>query len=154
MIARGRPFDRFVYLASGPSYPIALEASLRVQEMSIADSEAYHSLDDRHRPKATADRNALLPLFSLPDDALGLSLARDVKALGVTLMVVVAGADRYGGIADLAISSAARLDEGVAGALSLVQRQTFAYETAMRRGGNPDAPQDPSEVVILEPLDG
>ena len=153
-IARGRPFDRFVYLASGPSYPIALEASLKVQEMSIATSEAYHSLDYRHGPKATADRNTFLTLFALPDDALGLSLARDVKALGVTLLVVGPGADRYDGIADLAIPSAAGLDEGAASALSLLPLQILAYETAMRRGKNPDAPENLSKVVILESVDG
>ena len=87
-IAHSHPFDRFVYLASGSSYPIALEASLKVQEMSISTSETYYSLEYRHGPKAVADTSTLLVLFALSDTSLGVSLARDMKALGVTLLVV------------------------------------------------------------------
>ncbi len=149
-IARRRPFDRFVYLASGSNYPIALEASLKVQEMAIATSEAYHSLEYRHGPKATADHNTLLTLFAPPDTGLGLSLARDMKALDVTLIVVGAKADDYAGIADLIVPAPAGLDDGQASLLSLMPLQIVAFETAMRRGKNPDAPEKLSKVVILE----
>lgn len=154
VIAHSRPFDRFVYLASGPSYPIALEASLKVQEMSITTTEAYHSLEYRHGPKATADRNTFLTLFALSDVELGLSLARDMKALGVTLLVVGPGAEHYRGVADLAIPAAAGLNEGRSSPVSLLPLQILAFETAMRRGKNPDAPENLSKVVILEPVHG
>lgn len=153
VIAHSRPFDRFVYLASGASYPIALEASLKVQEMSIATSEAFHSLEYRHGPKANADRNTLLTLFALSDADLGMSLARDMKALGVTLLVVGPQADRYGDIADLVIPMTAGLDDGQASILSLLPLQIVAFETAMRRDKNPDAPENLSKVVILEPAE-
>lgn len=150
-LAHGRPFDRFVYLASGSSYPIALEAGLKVQEMSISTSETYHSLEYRHGPKATADRDTLLTLFALPDTALGLSLARDMKALDVTLLVVGPGAERYDGIADLVVPAPAGLDDAQASLLGLMPLQIAAFETAMRKGKDPDAPEKLSKVVILEP---
>ena len=153
-IANLRAFDRFVFLASGTSYPIALEAGLKVQEMSISTSETYHSLEYRHGPKATAGRDTLLTLFALTDIDLGLSLARDMKALGVTLIVVGPGADRYEGIADMVIAAPAGIDEGAASVLSLLPLQITAFETAMRRGKNPDAPENLSKVVILEPVHG
>lgn len=153
-IARHRPFNRFVYLGSGPSHPIALEASLKAQEMSISTSEAYHSLEYRHGPKACADADTLLTLFTLSDLDLGLALARDMKALGVTLLVVGPGADHYGGIADMVVPAPAGLDEGCASTLSLMPLQIVAFETAMRRGKNPDAPENLSKVVILEPIGG
>lgn len=153
-LTRLQPFDRFVYLASGPSYPIALEASLKAQEMSISTAEAYHSLEYRHGPKATADRNTLLTLFTLSDPDMGLSLARDMKALGVTLIVVGPDADRYAGIADMAIASNVGTDEGLSSAISLLPLQILGFETAIRRGKNPDAPENLSKVVILEAVDG
>lgn len=153
-IAHSRPFNRFVYLASGPCYPIALEASLKVQEMSMSTSEAYHSLEYRHGPKATADRNTLLTLFALPDADLGLSLAHDMKALDVSLLVVGSGAEAYKGVADLAIPAFATLDRRLSNIISLLPLQIVAYETAMRRGKNPDAPENLSKVVILETVDG
>jgi glucosamine--fructose-6-phosphate aminotransferase (isomerizing) len=153
-LARLRPFDRFVYLASGPSYPIALEAGLKVQEMSISTAEAYHSLEYRHGPKATADRNTFLTIFALSDLGRGLALARDMKALGVTLLVVGPGADQYGGIADMVIPAPLDMDEGHASVTSLLPLQILAFETAMRKGKNPDAPENLSKVVILEKVTG
>jgi glucosamine--fructose-6-phosphate aminotransferase (isomerizing) len=147
-LAHRGPFDR---LASGANYPLALEASLKAQEMAIATSEAYHSLEYRHGPKATADRNTLLTLFALSDAGLGLSLARDMKALGVTLLVVGPGAARYGEVADLVVPAPADCDDGQASLISLMPLQILAFETAMRRGKNPDAPEKLNKVVILEP---
>ena len=150
-LARRRSFDRFVYLASGPSYPIALEASLKAQEMSISTSEAYHSLEYRHGPMANVNRETMLTLFCLPDTELGLSLARDMKDLGATLLVVGPNADRYGETADVTVATAPGLDDGQASLLSLLPLQIVAFETAMRKGKNPDAPEKLSKVVILEP---
>jgi glucosamine--fructose-6-phosphate aminotransferase (isomerizing) len=150
-LAQRLAFDRFVYLASGANYPLALEASLKAQEMAIVTSEAYHSLEYRHGPKATADGKTLLSLFALRDAGLGLSLARDMKALGVTLLVVGPGAEDYAAVADLVVAAPAGLDDGQASLLSLMPLQILAYETAMRCGKNPDAPEQLSKVVILEP---
>lgn len=149
-LANLRSFDRFVFLASGADYPIALEAGLKIQEMSISTSETYHSLEYRHGPKATADAETLLTLFALSDPALGLPLARDMKALGVTLLVVGAGAERYDGIADMTVPAPAELDAGAASVLSLLPLQIVAHATALRKGKNPDAPENLSKVVILE----
>jgi glucosamine--fructose-6-phosphate aminotransferase (isomerizing) len=150
-LAHRGPFDRFVCLASGANYPLALEAGLKAQEMAIVTSEAYHSLEYRHGPKATADRNTLLTLFALSDAGLGLSLARDMKALGVTLLVVGPDAARYAEVADLVVPAPAALDDGQASLISLMPLQILAFETAMRRGKNPDAPEKLNKVVILEP---
>lgn len=150
-LARRRSFDRFVYLASGPSYPIALEASLKAQEMSASTSEAYYSLEYRHGPMATVDRDTMLTLFCLPEIELGLSLARDMKNLHATLLVVGADAYHYRGIADLTVPTLAGLDDGQASLLTLLPLQIVAFETAMRRGKDPDAPKNLSKVVILEP---
>lgn len=152
-LARRRAFDRFVYLASGASYPIACEASLKAQEMSISTSEAYHSLEYRHGPMATANRDTLLTLFCLPDTRLGLSLARDMKVFGATLLVLGRDADRYAGIADLAVPTPEGLDDGQASLLSLLPLQILAFETAMRKGNDPDAPKNLNKVVILERAD-
>lgn len=153
-LARRRSFDRFVFLGSGPSYPLAHEAGLKIQEMSCSTSEAYHSLEYRHGPKATADADTLLVLFALADVALGRALARDMTALGVTLLVVGPGAEAYRDIAHLVVSIPAGLDEGQAAAATLLPLQLVAFETAMRRNKDPDAPDNLSRVVILEPVRG
>lgn len=148
-IANRRAFDRFVFLASGANYPLAVEASLKIQEMSISTSEAYHSLEYRHGPKATADADTLVSLIALPDTGHGQALARDVKALGVTLLVTGPDAESYSGIADLAIPTGVGLGDGPAAVLNLLPLQIMAFETAMRRGQDPDAPANLSKVVVF-----
>lgn len=148
-IANRRAFDRFVFLASGPLYPIGVEASLKIQEMSISTSEAYHSLEYRHGPKATADSDTLIALLSLSDPEYGLPLARDVKALGVTLMVTGAGAEAYAGIADLCVPVPAGMSAAQASILALMPLQIMAYATALRRGNDPDTPANLSKVVTF-----
>ena len=148
-LVQSRPFDRFVFLGSGPSYPVALEASLKVQEMSIATSEAYHSLEYRHGPKATAGANTLVSLFALEDDSLGQSLVRDIRSLGATVLVVGSRAQAYVEVADLVIVAGNDSDPGRAASIDLLPLQVLAYENAMRRGRNPDAPINLSKVVLF-----
>lgn len=148
-LANKQDFDRFVFLASGANYPIGVEASLKIQEMSISTSEAYHSLEYRHGPKATADAETLVCLISLSDTGHGVALARDLKALGVTLLVTGPGAADYAEIADLALPTGLGMTDGQASALTLMPMQMIAFETAMRRGQDPDAPVNLAKVVLF-----
>jgi len=147
-LANARAFNRFVFLGSGPFYPLTLEGALKIQEMAIATSEAYHSLDYRHGPKACADDDTLIVLFTLPDLDHGRALARDIKALGATLVVIGADADKYDNIADMAIAT--DIEDAAAGAAAaLLPVQMFAYATALRRDQNPDAPVNLAKVVTF-----
>ncbi|HZY69042.1 MAG TPA: SIS domain-containing protein [Devosia sp.] len=148
-LAQSRPFDRFVFLASGPHYPLAVEASLKIQEMAISTSEAYQSLEYRHGPKATADAETLVSLMPLSDRHHGLALARDLKALGVALLVTGPGAADYVDIADLTIDPAVEMSAGVSAATTLLPLQVMAFETAIRRGQDPDAPVNLAKVVLF-----
>lgn len=147
-LANARSFDRFVFLGSGSSYPLTLEGALKIQEMAIATSEAYHSLDYRHGPKACADQNTAIVLFTLSDRDLGLALARDIKALGATLIVIGSDADAYGKIADMAVPIGTK-DDAAGSAAALMPIQMFAFATALRRGQDPDAPVNLSKVVMF-----
>ena len=148
-LASARDFDRFVFLGSGPSYPLACEAALKIQEMAIATSEAYHSLDYRHGPQACADAATMVTLFALPDREHGLALARDLKALGAGLMVVGPDAAGYDGVADGVVATPQGVSEAQAAALMLLPVQSFALATALRRGKDPDRPVNLSKVVTF-----
>lgn len=147
-LAHTRGFDRFVFLGSGPDYPLTLESALKVQEMAIATSEAYHSLDYRHGPKACADANTAITLFSLPDREFGLSLARDIKALGATLLVIGADAGAYAAVADMCVETGMQTT-AASSAAALLPVQIFAFATALRLGCDPDAPVNLSKVVVF-----
>lgn len=148
-LANAAAFDRFVFLGSGPSHPLTLEGALKIQEMAISTSEAYHSLDYRHGPKACANGSTVAVLYTLSDRLHGVSLARDLKALGTTVLVVGSDADAYEEFADLKVKTPGELDEGQAAVLLILPLQLFAFETAIRRGQNPDAPVNLSKVVVF-----
>ena len=57
----------------------------------------------------------------------------------------------FDGIADLVVPVGGGLDDGQASLLSLLPLQILAFETAMRKDKDPDAPENLSKVVILEP---
>lgn len=143
-----RDFDRFVFLGSGPDHALAREAGLKVQEMAIATSEAYHSLDYRHGPKACADERTLVCLLTLPDRGHGLALARDVRALGAALLALGTDAAAYAS-ANLALPLPGGLDEGRGAAVLMLPLQILAFATALQRGKDPDAPVNLTRVVTL-----
>lgn len=146
-LANRAAYDRFVFLGSASSYPLALESGLKIQEMAVATSEAYHSLDYRHGPKACATDKTVVVLFALSDRTHGLALARDVKALGATLMVIGKDAMAYDTIADLAVAT--DIDDAAGSAAMMLPVQMFACATALRRGQNPDAPVNLTKVVLF-----
>ena len=148
-LANSRPYDRFVFLGSGPAHPLALESALKIQEMAIATSEAYHSLDYRHGPKACADANTAVFLFSLHDRNHGLALTRDIKALWATVIVIGTDAPAYDKVADLTVAPGKLTAEAAASAACMLPVQMFAFATALRRGQNPDAPVNLSKVVMF-----
>lgn len=148
-LANARPYDRFVFLGSGPQHPLTQEAGLKIQEMAVATSEAYYSLDYRHGPKACANANTMVTLFTLSDRAQGLALARDIRALGADLIVIGPDAAAYANHATYSIVPGEMADAEAAGAAMMLPIQTFAYHTALRRAQNPDAPLNLSKVVVL-----
>ncbi len=148
-LANKRPYDRFVFLGSGPQHPLTQEAGLKMQEMALATSESYYSLDYRHGPKACANADTMVTLFALSDRAQGLALASDIRALGADLIVIGPDAAAYAEHASCVIVPVGMANPEVAGAAMMLPIQTFAFHTALRRSQNPDAPLNLSKVVVL-----
>lgn len=142
-------YDRFVFLGSGAQHPLTQEAGLKIQEMAVATSEAYFSLDYRHGPKACANAETMVTLFTFSDRAQGLALARDVRALGAGLIVIGPDAAAYGEHANCTIVPVGMPDAEAAAAAMMVPIQLFAYHTALRRCVDPDLPVNLSRVVVL-----
>lgn len=150
VLAHAHSFDRFVFLASGPGYPMAREAALKMQEMAIVTSEAYHSLEYRHGPKSTADDRTLVVLFARDEGReLESSLLQDLREYGVQTMVIAEDAHGFGAEVDVVIELASGVDEEQRIVLPLVAAQLLAYETAMRRNEDPDVSRNLTQVVRL-----
>ena len=144
-------FHRFFFLGNGPCYGLASEAMLKMKEMSLSDSEAYHTLEFRHGPKSMVDpETVVVGLLSDEARAQESTVLAEMRGLGAQLLVL----DDQDQMAD-SVSEAYRvqLASGLPTAdrlvLYLPVLQLLAYHRSMAKGLNPDEPRNLTAVVTL-----
>ena len=143
-------WERVIYLGSGPYYGLACEAMLKLKEMSLSWSEAYHFLEFRHGPISLVDERTLVIglLSDTAEDAERAVLA-DVRRLGGRTLAI---ADAPGAGADetYAVDLGSGLNERARAALYLPLLQLFAFHRARARGLDPDRPRHLQQAVVLQ----
>jgi glucosamine--fructose-6-phosphate aminotransferase (isomerizing) len=141
-LASDSSLDRFYFLASGPSYGLACELSLKMKEMSLSQSEPFHFLEFRHGPQSMVGRSTLIVgLLSGSNQANELAVLEEMR--GKHAHTVSIGE----GHAEVSLPSG--LSEFSRSVLYLPFGQLLAYERAMSRGLDPDHPQHLEAVVKL-----
>ncbi|MGH9445063.1 MAG: SIS domain-containing protein [Terriglobia bacterium] len=146
-----RDFADYVCLGQGPYYGLACEGALKVQEMSCSYSQAFHTLEFRHGPKAITGPETLI-VFLL--SASGLEAEREVleevKSLGGTTLVVANEVDeRTRRNSDLLIHLDLAGDEYSRLAAYIIPGQLLGLYTGLKKGLDPDRPRHLSRAVIL-----
>jgi glucosamine--fructose-6-phosphate aminotransferase (isomerizing) len=135
-------WERFYFLGSGVEHGLALEAMLKMKEMSLTSSEGYHVLEFRHGPMSMVDRTAAV-----------VGLVADGRAAAET--AVLAEMARLGAEVLDARDLAPPAGVWWADPLPMLPAlQLLAYERAMSKGLDPDQPRHLSAVVELETIDG
>ena len=132
----------FYFLASGAMFGIASEAMLKLKEMSLTASEAYHAMEFRHGPMSMCDATAaVVGLVSPERAALELAVLDDVTPMGPRV-VTIGEAQQHPVPSDL--PSWARP------VLYLVPLQLLALERALSKGLDPDNPRHLTAVIELD----
>ncbi|PWK60730.1 glutamine--fructose-6-phosphate transaminase (isomerizing) [Roseicyclus mahoneyensis] len=142
-----------LFLGRGVMYATALEAALKLKELSYIHAEAYASGELKHGPIALIDRS--LPVLVIaPHDGLfdkTVSNMQEVMARGgpVTLITDSAGAAiaSEGTRAVLVLPLASRL---TAPMLYAIPAQLLAYHTAIAKGTDVDQPRNLAKSVTVE----
>jgi glucosamine--fructose-6-phosphate aminotransferase (isomerizing) len=137
------------FLGSGPRYGLACEGMLKLKEMSLTTSEAYHFLEFRHGPKSMVDAQTLV--VGLLSDAARepeMAVLREMKGLGAKTLVLSESRDDLAW-ADHLVGFESGLPEVCQLPLYLPVLQLFAYHRAVGKGLNPDAPRHLDAVVQL-----
>jgi glucosamine--fructose-6-phosphate aminotransferase (isomerizing) len=146
----GIDWGRVIFLGSGPYYGLACEAMLKLKEMALSWSEAYHFAEFRHGPISLVDGNSLI--VGLLSDTAGdaeRALLSDVRGLGGQTLAI--GAHPPGpDAATYSVSLTPSLPELARGALYLLPLQLLAYHHAIMRGADPDRPRHLQQTVMLE----
>lgn len=147
-----RSFEDYVFLAQGPLVGIAHESSLKLTEMSCSYSQAYHTLEFRHGPKAIVGPETCLTFFvSETGKDAECEVLAEMKELGGVIIAVCNRANKMiRASSDLVFELGLDVPETATLAPYVVPAQLLGCYTGMKKGLNPDAPKNLSRVVILD----
>jgi glucosamine--fructose-6-phosphate aminotransferase (isomerizing) len=144
-------FKSFVFLGHGPLFGIASESMLKITEMSLSISNVFHSLEFRHGPMSRVDENTLITFFiskqSLDYEK---SLVKEMQDLGAKTLVIcdnVTSDIKNNADFIIELNSGMRQFENLI--LYLPIAQFIGYYQAIKKGLNPDEPQNLTQVVTL-----
>ncbi|MCG8347346.1 MAG: SIS domain-containing protein [Chloroflexales bacterium] len=146
--------ERFFFLGSGPQHGIAREAMLKMKEMSLAYSEAYHTLEFRHGPMSMVNEHTLvIGLVSEEAAQQELAVLADMRRHGAHTLTIV---DQLTEDADeppnQTIVLNSQLPAWARVILYLPVLQLLSYYKAMASGLDPDRPTNLDAVVLLKSL--
>jgi glucosamine--fructose-6-phosphate aminotransferase (isomerizing) len=135
-LARNASLGSFYFLGSGALFGIASEGMLKLKEMSLTASEAYHALEFRHGPMSMCDETAaVIALISRERFELEQAVLDDIAPFGAQLVKV--------GVSVESPSWAIP-------ALYLLPLQLLALERALAKGLDPDHPRHLTAVIHLD----
>jgi len=141
-LGRDDRFDRFYFLGSASRYGLACELNLKMKEMSLSFSEAFHFLEFRHGPKSMVTESTLLiGLLSEAESKNEWAVLQEMKKRGATVLSI--------GESETNIEFRSNLPEDIRNILYLPFGQMLAYERAVIKKLNPDKPNNLEAVVRL-----
>jgi glutamine---fructose-6-phosphate transaminase (isomerizing) len=150
--AERNAFEDYVFLGQGPFHGIAREAALKVMEMSCSYSQAFHTLEFRHGPKAiVTPQTALMFFVSETGRASEVEVLEEMKELGgVTITVCNHANENIRRASDLLLELNLPGEELALLAPHIVPSQLMGFFTGVGKGLNPDQPRNLTRVVVLD----
>lgn len=140
------------FIGRGLDYAAAMEASLKLKEISYIHSEAMASGELKHGTIALIEEGVPVVALSTQGQVAEKlhSNIREVKARGAVVICIAYGdSSLEDGIADHLLYIP-RTDDLFAPLLSVIPAQLFAYYCAIERGYDPDKPRNLAKSVTVE----
>ncbi len=141
-----------LFLGRGMHYPIALEGSLKLKEISYIHAEAYPAGELKHGPLALVDAD--MPVIAIaPNDALLEKLKsnlQEVKARGGELYVLADNDSHFQAEPGVHVIRLPDHEGILSPVLHVVPLQLLAYHTALQKGTDVDKPRNLAKSVTVE----
>jgi len=141
-----------LFIGRGPQWPVALEGSLKLKELSYIHAEAYAAGELKHGPIALIDENMAVVCLAPRDSYYEKTLSNieEIKARGGRILAVgqeddahlQALADDFIGIPDCS--------ETILPFMTTVPLHLLAYWIAVRKGTDVDQPRNLAKSVTVE----
>ena len=143
--------EHTIFLGKGTSYPIALEAALKLKEISYIHASAYHSGELKHGPLALVDKKMSVVCF-LPDNHLArlvLSNLAEVEARqGQTFIFTNKKIPKKN--KKVEIIKMPDCPDLIAPILYIIPAQLLSYHVALRKKTDVDKPRNLAKSVTVE----
>lgn len=145
-------WETFSFLGSGPRYGLACEAMLKMKEMSLSHSEAYHFMEFRHGPNSMVNAEALvIGLASEVGFAREIRVLDEMHDLGAeTLILAPPGLFQEKPDRHSLIILPGEMPAIWREPLYLPMLQLMAYHRSRAKGLDPDRPANLEAVVKLD----
>ncbi len=137
-------------LGKGAANPIALEAALKIKELTYIHAEGFAGGALKHGPFALIEPGTPVFLIILNDSHAQLmrTAAEEVRARGARTIIITDDAKLAENVADELIVIP---QDGVLTALvATIPFQCIAYELAVMKGINPDKPRNLAKAVTVD----
>ena len=131
----------FVYLGGGALYGLANEGALKLMEMSLSFSQAYHPLEYRHGPVSLVDERSLVVMLYQADPLEESKLAHELQCKDANVIGI-------GGPGDLSLEIESS-DDAIRGLIALPILQWLGERVAQSKGLDTRAPRHLTKVVVL-----
>jgi glucosamine--fructose-6-phosphate aminotransferase (isomerizing) len=142
----------FIYLGRGINFPIALEGSLKLKEISYIHAEGYPAGEMKHGPIALLDADVPVVAIATPGSVYEKVLsnaqearAREAQLIGVAPLDDPAAVEIFDHLLPIPI-----VDEILSPMLTVIPLQLLAYHIAAHRGLDVDQPRNLAKSVTVE----
>ncbi|HIE0126706.1 glutamine--fructose-6-phosphate transaminase (isomerizing) [Stenotrophomonas maltophilia] len=141
-----------LFLGRGLHYPIALEGSLKLKEISYIHAEAYPAGELKHGPLALVDEDMPVVVIA-PNDSLlekVKSNMQEVRARGGELFVFADQDSNFNESEGVHVIRTPRHAGVLSPIVHTIPVQLLAYHTALARGTDVDKPRNLAKSVTVE----
>lgn len=143
-------YQRYYFLGGGALYGLACEAMLKMKEMSLSLSEAYHFMEFRHGPMSMVNTETLI-IGMVSEAAVDYETAVliEMRRRGATVLAITPKQlpDESANYQILLPDGLTDLERGV---LYLPTLHQIIYAHTLRKGLNPDLPNNLTAVINLD----
>ncbi|MGC1305427.1 MAG: glutamine--fructose-6-phosphate transaminase (isomerizing) [Caulobacteraceae bacterium] len=141
-----------LYLGRGPAFPLAMEAALKLKEISYIHAEGYAAGELKHGPIALVDE-ATPVIVIAPSDALlekTVSNMQEVSARGAPIVFITDAEGARHAQAGARVLLAPACDPLIAPLVFAPAIQLLAYHVGVYKGADVDQPRNLAKSVTVE----
>lgn len=151
-LAEDEEIERFFFLGTGSLYGIAAEAMIKMTEMSLSYSEAYHTLEFRHGPMSMVNEKTLvIGLISEDMQQQEIAVLKQMKEQGAQVLIL-AEDEHDPSFSEWAhfVHLQSGLPHWLRPIIYLPILQLLSYYRAMKNDLNPDQPKNLVSFISLD----